>query len=163
MAKWDERDPRWLVQNREDGKNVGGWHWEERNVMAWAKQQLEELLTAIPPAAAGGLRIERLKSCGGEASITTRKGGKKLAIWDLTFSVEWSATPEGEDKKPVKGAIEVREFASAHDEEDFLFEITAEGSSADGDAFKAAAAGLKPQILVALAEFGERIHALERP
>jgi hypothetical protein len=27
MAKWGEGDPRWLVESREDGKNVNGWHW----------------------------------------------------------------------------------------------------------------------------------------
>jgi len=95
----DERDPRWVVQSREDGKNVGGWHWEEKNVLAWSKQQLEELLTAIPAAAAGGPRISALKSCVGEASITTRKGGKRLAIWDLNVILEWVATAEGGDKE----------------------------------------------------------------
>lgn len=55
-----------MVQNREDGKNVGGWHWEEKNMFAWAKQQLEELLTAIPAAEAGGLRVAKLKTVTGE-------------------------------------------------------------------------------------------------
>ena len=27
MAKWGEGDPRWIVEHRDDGKNVGGWHW----------------------------------------------------------------------------------------------------------------------------------------
>lgn len=62
----------------------------------------------------------------------------------------------------VTGSIEVREFASAHDEEDFLFDFTADGGGADGATFKAVAASLKPQILAALAVFGERIHALEK-
>ena len=28
MAQWDARDARWIVADREDGKNVGSWHWE---------------------------------------------------------------------------------------------------------------------------------------
>ena len=32
MAKWGEGDSRWLVQEREDGANVNGWHWQERNM-----------------------------------------------------------------------------------------------------------------------------------
>jgi hypothetical protein len=27
MAKVGEGDPRWLVENRPDGRNVLGWHW----------------------------------------------------------------------------------------------------------------------------------------
>jgi hypothetical protein len=27
MAKIGETDPRWIVQKREDGKNVNAWHW----------------------------------------------------------------------------------------------------------------------------------------
>lgn len=161
MAKWDERDPRWVVQNREDGKNVGGWHWEERNVLAWSREQLEELMTGIPAAEVGGLKIRKLKSCTGEASITTRKGGKRLAIWDLNVTLEWAATTESSGKE-VKGTIEVKEISSAHDDpDDILFEFSAEGFGADQDAFKAVAASLKPQILEALAAFGERLHGLE--
>lgn len=37
--------------------------------MGWSKQQLEELLTSIPAAEEGGLKIQRLKSCTGEASV----------------------------------------------------------------------------------------------
>ena len=82
----DERDPRWVVQNRDDGKNVGGWHWEERNVMAWSRQQLEELLTAIPAAeAAGGLRIRRLTTCTGEVRSAGVVGP------ELVLIAEWGA------------------------------------------------------------------------
>ena len=27
MAKWGEGDPRWIVEDRTDGKNVNNWHW----------------------------------------------------------------------------------------------------------------------------------------
>ena len=27
MAKEGEGDPRWIVSERADGKNVDGWHW----------------------------------------------------------------------------------------------------------------------------------------
>lgn len=163
------------MQNREDGKNVGGWHWEEKNMFAWSKQLLEELFAAIPPPAAGdgagagasdgasgAPRITRLRSCTGEALITTRKGGKRLAIWDLNLTVEWAATAEGSGKE-VKGAIDVKEFSSAHDDDDdLLLEVSAEGSGGDHERLKAAAlAGLKPAVLAALAEFGRRLHAQE--
>ena len=31
------------MQDRQDGKNVGSWHWEERDMMMWAREQLPEL------------------------------------------------------------------------------------------------------------------------
>ena len=27
MAKWGEGDPRWIVEEREDGTNADNWHW----------------------------------------------------------------------------------------------------------------------------------------
>jgi hypothetical protein len=138
-----------------------------------------------------------------QASITTRKGGKRLAIWDLNISLEWAAAAAGDEGKEVglrpgvnlllllllllpqhmqhacrhackrtcktrtqrpqvKGSIEVKEVSSAHDDEDdILFEFSAEGVGAEQEASKAAAARLKPAILEALAEFGRRMHALE--
>ena len=47
MAKWGEGDPRWLVQERSDGKNVNQWHWEEINKLPWAKKRLAELLVGF--------------------------------------------------------------------------------------------------------------------
>jgi activator of HSP90 ATPase len=64
-----ERDPRWLVQSRNDGKNVNGWHWEEKGRLEWAKQRLRELLPAIPPAEAGNLRITEVTDVVGEVRL----------------------------------------------------------------------------------------------
>lgn len=61
-----ERDPRWLVQHRDDGKNVNGWHWEEKNRLEWTKQRLRELLPAIPAAETGNLRISEVTDVVGE-------------------------------------------------------------------------------------------------
>jgi hypothetical protein len=30
MAKWGEGDSRWIVDERRDGTNINGWHWEVR-------------------------------------------------------------------------------------------------------------------------------------
>lgn len=48
MAQWDQRDPRWLVSELgSTGSNVNGWHWEEKNKMAWSKRRLHELTEGI--------------------------------------------------------------------------------------------------------------------
>jgi hypothetical protein len=44
MAKIGETDPRWIVAERNDGANVNGWHWQERNCMGWGRERLSGLL-----------------------------------------------------------------------------------------------------------------------
>ena len=44
MARVGEGDPRWLVAERTDGRNVNGWHWEEKNALSWSKKRIQELL-----------------------------------------------------------------------------------------------------------------------
>lgn len=63
MAKWGEGDPRWLVENRSDGKNVNQWHWEEFNKIDWAKNRLAELLVGFENDLAS---ISTLKEVAGE-------------------------------------------------------------------------------------------------
>ena len=47
MAKVGEGDERWIVKEREDGKNCNGWHWSETNLTEWSKERLTELLVGI--------------------------------------------------------------------------------------------------------------------
>ena len=66
MAKWGEGDPRWLVEERKDGKNVNQWHWEEINKIEWAKTRLSELLIGIQAEDAA---ITKLKEVSGEVRL----------------------------------------------------------------------------------------------
>jgi hypothetical protein len=36
-AEVGKGDPRWIVKELEDGKNVGAWHWEERDMLPFAR------------------------------------------------------------------------------------------------------------------------------
>lgn len=36
MAKWGQGDPRWIVEEREDGTNVNNWHWCGGRAGGWA-------------------------------------------------------------------------------------------------------------------------------
>jgi len=56
-AEAGKGDPRWIVQDREDGKNVGSWHWEERDMMSWFKQRIEEELVGTPIHMQGAYRL----------------------------------------------------------------------------------------------------------
>lgn len=82
MAKWGEGDSRWIVQERNDGANVNGWHWQERNMMGWGKDRMSQLLTAITfelPGSEGAARVVEISKFEGDASVNTRKGNKKFA------------------------------------------------------------------------------------
>mmetsp|Transcript_12156 Transcript_12156/g.30794 ORF Transcript_12156/g.30794 Transcript_12156/m.30794 type:complete len:116 (-) Transcript_12156:1229-1576(-) len=46
MALKGEGDPRWIVEEREDGKNLNAWHWEERNLLPWIKSRLPHFLVS---------------------------------------------------------------------------------------------------------------------
>ncbi|KAL0026740.1 hypothetical protein WJX79_009308 [Trebouxia sp. C0005] len=86
MAKWEDKDPKWIVQDRQDGSNVNGWHWEEKNQLGWSKQKLEELLVGLlvdMSAVQGNAKVTALKDLKGEALLTTRKGRKRFAMYDL--------------------------------------------------------------------------------
>ena len=60
-AKWEERDTRWIVEERKDGANVNAWHWQETSRLAWSRQRLAELLTGL---------VAELDPCKGHACIT---------------------------------------------------------------------------------------------
>lgn len=74
MAVWGAGDPRWLVQERHDGKNVGGWHWQEKNKLEWSKQRLAELLEGLSAevdASVGSASVTKVKSVTGEVGRCT--------------------------------------------------------------------------------------------
>lgn len=58
-----------------------------------------------------------------QASVSIRKQGKKLAIYDLTIEIKWTGKAEGSEDE-VEGTIKIGEFASESDEDDWLIECT---------------------------------------
>ena len=42
MALWGKGDARWIVEEREDAKNVNNWHWSEVNASAPSKKFLKD-------------------------------------------------------------------------------------------------------------------------
>lgn len=71
QAKWEERSDRWIVEDRKDGSNVNGWHWQEQNRLPWSKQKIDELtkgLAANLDASLGKAEILGVKDLTGEVS-----------------------------------------------------------------------------------------------
>jgi activator of HSP90 ATPase len=131
MAKWGEGDPRWLVQERNDGANVNGWHWQEKNCMGWGKERLTQLVTALSfdlPNDEGAAKITEISKFEGDASVNTRKGNKKFAVFDLAVTCKWEGACK-DFEGAVKGEIKLTEFASTNDEDEYEFKVTA----SDGD------------------------------
>lgn len=154
MAKWEERDPRWLVEERHDGKNVNGWHWEEKNRFNWCKQRLEELMTDIPAAETGSLAITKVTDVVGEAMTHTRKGNKKSAIYDLKITMKWetAAADDDDDEQKYTGTLQVDDFASHSEPDEYIFTVTADtvGEADKRELYKGVVESLKPQVSKAL-------------
>jgi activator of HSP90 ATPase len=77
MAKVGEEDPRWIVRDLGDeGRNVGNWHWTEKNAMQWVKQRLNELFTNFQLYNNNGVSITttQIQNVDGFADIFNRKG-----------------------------------------------------------------------------------------
>lgn len=106
MAKVGEGDPRWLVKNREDGKNVNNWHWSEKDLFSWAKDKLFTLFTdfVIIDNDTMNVVIPKVDEMKGSVTINNRKG-KKIFIWDFNMTLLWNGTIKESEEKG-KGKIE---------------------------------------------------------
>mmetsp|Transcript_10383 Transcript_10383/g.12150 ORF Transcript_10383/g.12150 Transcript_10383/m.12150 type:complete len:176 (+) Transcript_10383:104-631(+) len=157
MAKIGEGDPRWIVQDREDGSNVNGWHWQEKNYLGWAKTKLNTLFTnmAIEMSPEVGVcAVTTVKSVTGEASISTRKGGKKVAVFDLSFVLTWEGKLAADDKE-LKGEVKVSEFSSENDEDEYEWAVTADGKGKPQDEMKKLVRGSQKDMEAHLRQFRE--------
>uniref|UniRef100_A0A383VZK0 Activator of Hsp90 ATPase AHSA1-like N-terminal domain-containing protein n=1 Tax=Tetradesmus obliquus TaxID=3088 RepID=A0A383VZK0_TETOB len=116
MAKFDESDPRWIVQAREDGTNVNQWHWSEKDCSEWSKQRLEQLLGDLTllngPATA---KTTGLKSVEGDSILNIRKA-KLIASYELAIKVRWQGTTAG--GQHGSGLIELPYVADENHDED---------------------------------------------
>jgi hypothetical protein len=75
MAKLGEGDQRWIVKERDDGRNVNNWHWSETNLTDWAREKLEARLQDIVlrEDARGVCKILSLGAMKGDVSVQSRK------------------------------------------------------------------------------------------
>lgn len=164
MAKIGEGDPRWIVTERQDGANVNGWHWQEKNCMGFAKERLTELLVGLQadiPAMEGNATVTELNKIEGDAALNIRKGNKKFAVFDLTVTLKWEGEWTGHDEK-VKGEVKLSEFASTNDEDEYEYKVTtSDGSKEAKNKLKAKLEkGVHKLFLPKLEEFIKEMSAL---
>jgi activator of HSP90 ATPase len=142
MAKVGEGDPRWLVENRSDGKNLNNWHWAEVNLLNWAKQRLEELFTnvEVPCNESGAsLQITNCDSVTGDCASNVRKN-KTIFIYDLEVKLKWkgkgfgivlfstltgSAGTLGEAEG--NGTVTLKDIEATNADDEFEIKVTGDG------------------------------------
>ncbi|XP_073905910.1 activator of 90 kDa heat shock protein ATPase homolog 2 isoform X1 [Castor canadensis] len=133
MAKWGQGDPRWIVEEREDGTNVNNWHWTERDATSWSKGKLRELLLGIVVEnEAGHCEISELKQVEGEASCSSRKG-KLIFFYEWNIKLAWKGTIKESGAKH-KGLIEIPNLSEENEVDDT--EVNVSKKKGDGDILK---------------------------
>eukprot|EP00177_Eucheuma_denticulatum_P007355 GFKZ01013379.1.p1 GENE.GFKZ01013379.1~~GFKZ01013379.1.p1 ORF type:complete len:338 (-),score=54.69 GFKZ01013379.1:924-1937(-) len=103
MALQGEGDPRWVVREREDGRNVNGWHWEDKDVSGWAQDRIKQLLaggSCSAETADGRTKVcvDKVESVDGDATLYNRKGVLKV-LYDLKVSGKWMTDEEDEEDR----------------------------------------------------------------
>ncbi|KAM9983875.1 hypothetical protein ACTFIY_000612 [Dictyostelium cf. discoideum] len=90
MAKVGEGDPRWIVENREDGHNVNGWHWSEKDCLPWSKNTIGGLFDkkVIQETDEYTFKISSTPVVSGECTANNRKG-KTIFLYELDVKMNW--------------------------------------------------------------------------
>jgi activator of HSP90 ATPase len=128
MALKGHGDPRWIVENREDGKNVNNWHWTETDLTNWTKKRLSEILEGIQLE---NNKIEaKITSCdtNGEVSVNTRKG-KTIMFYELEINLKWEGELKSSDENITKGTIQIPYISEENDDNDFEVRVTVENEN----------------------------------
>lgn len=141
MAKVGEGDERWIVSERQDGANVHGWHWQEKDCLAWAKERYGELLGGkVVCEDEGGLSVKltKLTKCSGEAFVNIRKG-KMIPSYELELRFGWEGTVKdgnGNVIASASGAVHLPYVAEENSDEDPEVKVSVSKEDAAGGRLK---------------------------
>ena len=93
---------------REDASNVNNWHWAEQDLAPWCKERLTELIVGLAAKGVpdkGWVKVTKLESCEGEASVSNRKG-KRIVAYELKVKCEWKGSVDYDEfLKVVRGRM----------------------------------------------------------
>eukprot|EP00668_Euglena_longa_P047350 GGOE01063200.1.p1 GENE.GGOE01063200.1~~GGOE01063200.1.p1 ORF type:complete len:326 (-),score=63.22 GGOE01063200.1:352-1329(-) len=131
MAKVGEGDPRWIVADRADGKNVNSWHWTEKDVSEWAKSRVTSLFENQTIIDTTSLRCKTtsVTNCEGECTVYNRKG-KITFLLELKFTVNWEAEllgSTGDSIGSCKGKMTVPDLEHDTNPEKMHIEVSGSG------------------------------------
>lgn len=135
MAKWGEGDPRWIVEEREDAKNVNNWHWTERDATAWSIEKIKDLLQAVKfEGNEGSCEISSAGEIKGEASANNRKS-KLIFFYEWDIKLNWRGKCVGSTSN-VNGEIHVPNLSEEHSLDDVDVIVTVKEETAEAQALK---------------------------
>ncbi|XP_059636503.1 uncharacterized protein LOC132278676 [Cornus florida] len=106
------------ISNQSQPSNLGSvWNragtWEEKNLNKWATDRIKELLLSVGSVEFSGGRAEiaEVSKCVGDAFLVTVRNKKRVGYnYELTLRVKGEWIVE-EEKKNVKGQIDIAEFS----------------------------------------------------
>jgi activator of HSP90 ATPase len=132
MAKVGEGDPRWVVQSREDGKNVNNWHWSETDCLAWAKKHITSLLSdlVLIEDTNTSCKTKKVQSVSGECTANVRKG-KTIFFYELEVKVPWEA--QVDNNETIKGLLTLPYISEENDDDKMEVKVSSDSSSPESD------------------------------
>uniref|UniRef100_A0A5K3G073 Aha1_N domain-containing protein n=1 Tax=Mesocestoides corti TaxID=53468 RepID=A0A5K3G073_MESCO len=148
MAKWGEGDPRWIVEERADAKNVNNWHWTEKNATQWSIDRIKSLLIGYTFESQDFfVELTNVTKCNGEAIANNRKA-KLIFFYEWDIEIEWRGSKKSSEK-PTKflGKIVVNNLSEEYSANELDFDVTCESSSSDANEVKEFLRKSGPQYL----------------
>eukprot|EP01007_Sphenomonas_quadrangularis_P003582 NODE_737_length_1214_cov_12.647210_g591_i0.p1 GENE.NODE_737_length_1214_cov_12.647210_g591_i0~~NODE_737_length_1214_cov_12.647210_g591_i0.p1 ORF type:complete len:297 (-),score=37.51 NODE_737_length_1214_cov_12.647210_g591_i0:276-1166(-) len=120
MARVGEGDPRWIVADRHDGKNVNNWHWTERNITQQGIAATKAFFQGLQLVSLDGLTasISSVTDVSGEICLLNRKNRIKCHM-ELKLEAEWTGTgavssfrraAAAPDGSSIKGTVSMPEI-----------------------------------------------------
>ncbi|XP_058755075.1 uncharacterized protein LOC131628228 [Vicia villosa] len=112
MAKYDEGDKCWIVEDRPDGTNVHNWHWPETNCVEWSRTFFSKLFNNLKILDGEGnfhATVKKVKNLDGKAYVNVRKG-KIVLGYEISVSILWEGEERDFDGKilhKVVGSFEI--------------------------------------------------------
>jgi activator of HSP90 ATPase len=101
--------------------NPNNWHWVSKDASGWAKEYLQESITAIKAEDNGvTAQVTKLVSMDGDVDVNQRKG-KVITIFDVKLVLEYSGKTK--DNEDVSGTITIPEVAHDTEENEYVFDI----------------------------------------
>lgn len=99
MAKWEDRDNRWIVNDLKDGKNVNSWHWDELDISHKFITDFEiSIINNIVKLNSNTkIKITDCKDFDGYIKIINRKNKKKLN-YNFSFKIDGILIENGNEQ-----------------------------------------------------------------
>jgi activator of HSP90 ATPase len=70
--------------------NPNNWHWVNKDASGWAKEYLQEKVSAIKAEQDGvSAQVDKVQSMNGDVDVSQRKG-KVITLYDVKLSLEYS-------------------------------------------------------------------------